>query len=216
MANYRADRALVAAVEAIHPGGDPWEAFSALQQSEQRALEATGAKSPRARDRVTDLERRWLRAALGQGNLVAAAALFPDPSRADAPIFAPARFAKLREESVDRVLTAAHAALRRQAQPTYTDRWMLHAAANIHAAGTDRPRNPAQARQLYAAAFAAGDTLAALGAARMAKEAGLAAEAYRWALRCTGPCRTPGFDLSTYQAGLTKDAIAKAQEDTRS
>ncbi|KZC32611.1 MULTISPECIES: hypothetical protein [unclassified Rhodanobacter] len=214
VANYRADKALVSAIAAIGRGGDPWENFTALQHAERDALEATRAKSPHERERVSELERRWLRDSLGQGNLVAAAALFPDPARSDAPIYEPSRFADLRAENVDKVLIAAEAAIGRQAQPIYTDRWMLHAAANIHASGTDRPRNVPQALQLYAAAFAAGDALAALGAVRMAKELGQTEEAYRWALRCAGPCRTPGFDLSTYQAGLSNEAIAKAQGET--
>lgn len=214
LANYQADKALTSAMDSIHPGGDPWENFTALQAAERAALEVTRATSPPERRRVTDLERRWLRDALGQGNLVAAAALFPDPARTDAPIYEPVRFTKLRTANVDKVLTAAEVAMGRQAQPTYTDRWMLHAAANIHASGTDRPRNASQALQLYAAAFAAGDPLSALGAARMASELGQRQEAYAWALRCVGPCRTPGLDLSTYQAGLSKKAIAKAQEES--
>ncbi len=211
LANHRANKALESAMDSFRPGGDPWESFTALQTAEREAMAATGAKSPRARERVAGLERKWLREALGQGNLVAAAALFPDPARQDAPIYEPDRFADVRKESVERVLTAAEAAMGRVAHPIYTDRWVLHAAANIHAAGTDRPRNAAQAAQLYAAAFDAGDTLAALGAAVSLKASGNRAAAYRWALRCTGPCRNAQFDLSTYQAGLSAADIADAQ-----
>ncbi|KZC41095.1 hypothetical protein RHOFW510R12_00520 [Rhodanobacter sp. FW510-R12] len=211
LADYRANKALLSSMDGMRPGGDSWEAFTALQAQERRVMQATGAKAPSAQERVTDQERKWLLSALGQGNLVAAASLFPDPLRQDDPIYAPQRFQAIRKQAAERVLTAAEAALGRRGDAAYSDRWMLHAAANINALGVDRPRNPAQAAMLYEAAFEAGDTLAALGAAAMAKELGRKEDAYRWALRCLGPCQTPGFDLSVYQAGLSLQAITRVQ-----
>lgn len=212
LANYRANKALAAALGSIRPGGDPWENFTALQLDERRTMEATGANAPSERQRITERERRWLTDALGQGNLVAAAALFPDPFRSDGTIYAPERFAKVREAAVERILAAAQAAQGRRGGPVYTDGWVLHAAANVQATDAYRRANAAQAAQLYEAAYKAGDTLAALGAARLAKELGRPEAAYQWALRCLGPCQTPGFDLSHYQAGLTLNAIEQAQK----
>ncbi|MBN8924193.1 MAG: hypothetical protein J0I96_14030 [Rhodanobacter sp.] len=212
LADYRADKALAAAVGSIRAGGDPWENFTALQRAERETMDTTGAVAPSEQKRVTEREQRWLEEALGQGNLVAATALFPDPFRKDTPVYAPERFASVRKAAMDRVLTAAEAALGHRGEHAYTDGWVLHAAANIHAAGTDQARNAAQAVQLYEAAYRAGDTLAALGAARLNQELGRPEAAYRWALQCLGPCQTQGFDLSEYQAGLTPKAIEQAQK----
>lgn len=215
LANRAADKQLAAAMNSIPEGSDPWEAFLALQRAEREALASTGAKAPTSEPLVTEKESRWLASALQQGNEVAILAVVGDQGRdGNGVIFRSQRFTIDRALLTERVLSAADAAASREPDAlTISDKWMLRAAGRLYVEGIARPRDTARAVALFAKSWQAGDTLSALDAARVLRETGDKVEAYRWALRCTGPCRPADFNLALYQEGLTPAQIEDAQRD---
>lgn len=185
---------------------DPFQAFQTVQAVKSKLCESGNCDGNRLWVKAGEDEVKYLTAAIKQGNPKVFSILY-------SPVYGNSASSieqvKKQPESASKFLAYAE----RLPGATPDEGMLLSHAGVLVMIGKHAVRDTTRAANLFARAWAAGDSDAATLASRLYISNNDLRNAYLWSLRCTGKCeRDSQADLNTLQEGLSPEAIKQAQQ----